>query len=266
MGLFSSIALAVAPKIVGGLFGKKSKSATTTSRVDYQHIRDGAEAAGFNPLTALRNGGSANATSVSTQPGLSSGEWLADAIGAGANAAANYDPLADKRRELEVDLMEAELDRMQKSNRLPRGIAGGVPTLPEFANRPIPLSGNNRPLSRPSLSTDTKIPVFLPDGQQRNIPSRVAEAMNLDPWGYVAAGQYAELVGELRGEGETAIQSSEIGDAINVPLFGDGSEVASPPPFAKTPQNYPVFKGMPKSQMYTPRGHDDILDYLNKNN
>lgn len=68
---------------LGSLFGGKKKQ-TTESRVDYKRMVRDAEAAGFNPLTALRNGGAAGfTTTTSTSPGISLGEALVDGAKAG---------------------------------------------------------------------------------------------------------------------------------------------------------------------------------------
>ena len=63
MGLLGSI--------VGGVFGLLgSKKQKTTSSVDYVSMARNAQKAGFNPLTAIRNGGSAGFTST-TSPSAS---------------------------------------------------------------------------------------------------------------------------------------------------------------------------------------------------
>ncbi len=61
--------LSAGATLLGGLFGKKKKQETTT-RINYQQMADDAAAAGFNPLTAIRNGGSAGFTTT-TAPTVS---------------------------------------------------------------------------------------------------------------------------------------------------------------------------------------------------
>lgn len=123
MGLFSTILGAVAGPIAG-LFGKKSSGSqkqVVENRVDYKRMVRDAEAAGFNPLTALRNGGSAGfSTQTTTHPALSSqsvGGGIADALATGVSAWAQYDPMQEKRADLEYQLVQAQLDAVQKSNR-----------------------------------------------------------------------------------------------------------------------------------------------------
>ncbi|RVD19429.1 MAG: hypothetical protein EOS73_05090 [Mesorhizobium sp.] len=86
-----------------------------------------AEAAGFNPLTAIRNGGSAGFTSTST-PGLSSGEFLADALKGVGQIVSSYDPMAKATSDLEFRIKQETLRNLQAdtAQRL-RASVGGVP-------------------------------------------------------------------------------------------------------------------------------------------
>ncbi|RWN95668.1 MAG: hypothetical protein EOS05_12860 [Mesorhizobium sp.] len=86
-----------------------------------------AEAAGFNPLTAIRNGGSAGFTSTST-PGLSSGEFLADALKGVGQIVSSYDPMAKATSDLEFRIKQETLRNLQAdtAQRLKASI-GGVP-------------------------------------------------------------------------------------------------------------------------------------------
>lgn len=110
MGLFTSILGAVAGPIAG-LFKKKEKPQVTENRVNYKQMVADAEAAGFNPLTVLRNGGSAGYGTSVQHPALSSswGERFADTIATGVSAWANFDPMAEARSNLEYQLVEEQL-------------------------------------------------------------------------------------------------------------------------------------------------------------
>ena len=112
-------------KLLGGLFGSKKKETKQTT--DFVALRKSAEAAGFNPLTALKATGGGGFTTT-THPGLSSGEFIADALGAGFDAWASHDPIQRERDALEVELMRAELDRIKADAGVTQGFAGGVPT------------------------------------------------------------------------------------------------------------------------------------------
>lgn len=90
-------------------------------------VRD-AEAAGFNPLTALRNGGAAGFTTTTT-PGLSTAQRVVNGIsGAAQSFLANFDPFADRRRELEFKLAEAQIANLN-ADTLARGAFGRAPVV-----------------------------------------------------------------------------------------------------------------------------------------
>ncbi|MER9486825.1 hypothetical protein NKI50_12650 [Mesorhizobium sp. M0563] len=98
--------------IFGSIFGGGDKQ-TTTSSVDYDRMVRSAEKAGFNPLTALRNGGSAGFSTMTT-----SGTPLSSRIASGVADAtqdfmANFDPFKDQKREMEIKLVEAQLANLQ---------------------------------------------------------------------------------------------------------------------------------------------------------
>ena len=104
-------------KLLGGLFGRKKQS----NIVDYAKLRDKAIEGGFNPLTALRNGGAAGFTQT-TLPALSSGEVLADALGSGLDTYYNRQQVNRdiERDALEKAIMREELDQLQKRNSVVR--------------------------------------------------------------------------------------------------------------------------------------------------
>lgn len=117
--------LGIGASLLGSLFGSDDKE--TTSHVDYKRMVKDAEAAGFNPLTAIRNGGSAGFTST-TMPGLSSGEFLADALKGVGQLVSNYDPMAKATADLEYKIKQETLRNLQVDTaaRLKASI-GGVP-------------------------------------------------------------------------------------------------------------------------------------------
>lgn len=115
-----SILGAVAGPLVSGLFGLfgSKKKQETTTHVDYQYIRDAASAAGFNPLTALMNGGSANATTVSNAPALAAQDFVAEALAKSADTFFNRESYAAQREleRLEVDLAREKLAELRQAN------------------------------------------------------------------------------------------------------------------------------------------------------
>ncbi len=93
--------------LLGGLFGRKKQS--TSNTVDYVSMVRNAEAAGFNPLTALRNGGAAGFTTSTTAAAPLSnviGQGLADGVG---KFLETFDPHADKMREKTYALLDAQV-------------------------------------------------------------------------------------------------------------------------------------------------------------
>ncbi len=97
--------------IISSIFGGKKK---TSNRVDYVQMVADAEAAGFNPLTVLRNGGSAGYMQTA-HPGLSSGEIIGGGLSQVGNFLADFDPFADDKRELESRLVEAQIANLNAS-------------------------------------------------------------------------------------------------------------------------------------------------------
>jgi len=130
MSLWGAVA-SVGSSLLGGLFGKKKKneSTTTTSYVDYARMRDDAEAAGFNPLTALRNGGSAGfSVSTSTTPTPLSSPNIGGALSSGVNAFLDsFDPYKDDIREAEYSIVQSQLRALQNDPNRRVGF-GGVPS------------------------------------------------------------------------------------------------------------------------------------------
>lgn len=101
---------AVAGPLVGGLLGGNKQSTTTTSSVNYEQMVRSAQAAGFNPLTALRNGGSAG---FATTNSISSRPFLAEVGAAAADYIANPHQQADAELARELDRARLENIRAQ---------------------------------------------------------------------------------------------------------------------------------------------------------
>lgn len=114
--------------LLGGLFGSKKKQTTETT-VDYVKMARSAEAAGFNPLTALRNGGSAGFTTTVSHPGLSGVTEAVSQIGGSLGAALDkrLDPIEQKRSKVESALLDYQLATIQAQPKQPM-MFGDVPT------------------------------------------------------------------------------------------------------------------------------------------
>jgi len=95
--------------------------------VDYVKLRQNAEAAGFNPLTALRAGGGAGFTTTH-HPSLASGGFMADALSSFGNAIASIDPMRDATAKLEYQIKQETLKNIQADTAArKRASLGGVP-------------------------------------------------------------------------------------------------------------------------------------------
>ncbi|MFU0507253.1 hypothetical protein [Pseudaminobacter sp. NGMCC 1.201702] len=100
------------------------------SEVDYDKMVKEAASAGFNPLTVLRNGGSAGFSLSSSNaaeaplsrraPVLQATEGAGGAIGdslmsIGNSFLSNFDPFADQKREAEYELVQAQIRNLNAS-------------------------------------------------------------------------------------------------------------------------------------------------------
>lgn len=118
-GGLASAATAAVPALVGTALqrigGGGSSTQTVRNSVDYQAMVREAEAAGFNPLTVLRNGGSAG-FAVQTMPAVASSSTLGNALGdaffAGVEA---YSPIRKADTKQQKQLMMDQVRSWDKS-------------------------------------------------------------------------------------------------------------------------------------------------------
>lgn len=174
MSLLTSLAGPVLG-LVGNLFGSKKKKEEVVNRVDYARMVADAEAAGFNPLTALRNGGAAG-FSVTSQPVLSSKHAaIGDAIGSIGNFISNFDPFEDKLREAQYGVMQMQLSNLQSNTMAaPRRMFD----VPAVTGRTREVSGPKLlpgPWLEPPAATPDALPVWVPgfdrDGHRMWVPN-----------------------------------------------------------------------------------------------
>lgn len=101
-----------AASVIGSLFGGSDDEEVTTT-IDYGAMAKAAEKAGFNPLTAIRNGGSAGFTTTH-HPGLSAMSRIGNAAQTLGNALMAFDERADERAYREQVLLRGQLDKVQR--------------------------------------------------------------------------------------------------------------------------------------------------------
>lgn len=195
-----------ATTLLGGLFGRKKKQekTTTESVVDYQKMVSNATAAGFNPLTAIRNGGSAGfSTTTTTAPGTSALPGALASLGGilGEAFDKQADPVAKKARQPDTALVDYQL---RKRAEVPRAVGtlypGGT------------FEGTKVTRTKPSMSAARKLAPYLEEGQLTNTdPLKWSNGyLEANP-NRVDAAQYEDAYGEL------------IGSAAGVvPLIQDG--------------------------------------------
>lgn len=113
--------IGAAVSAIGGLFS----SGDSKNRVDYKQMVKDAEEAGFNPLTVLRNGGSAGYQQTHA-PALSAFGGALQTMGQGI-AAVQWDPQADVRAKAEFDLVQAQIANLNADTQT-RSRSFNVPT------------------------------------------------------------------------------------------------------------------------------------------
>lgn len=117
-GPLASILPKIAGPLVSGLFGRRSTTQKTVSKPDLVGLVAEAQEAGFNPLTALK-AGAAGGTTMTTLPGLSSAEFIGDALNRGLTAFSEQEDDA-LQREMDVlsrDILREELRQLQSQGR-----------------------------------------------------------------------------------------------------------------------------------------------------
>lgn len=115
---------------IGSFFGGDDDEKVVRQEVDYRKMAQNAEKAGFNPLTAIRNGGSAGFTNTYT-PALSAADRFGAMFQTLGNAIMSFDPRADERANLEQDLLRAQIQHLNQSN------AADAPGASMFGNVPV---------------------------------------------------------------------------------------------------------------------------------
>lgn len=130
-GAILSTGLQVGGRLLGGLFGRKSERdaqraaiaqrnwAADREDTQIQRMAEDADAAGINRLVALRGGGSAGY--AQTHMPILSGNAVATAahgaaagLAAGVQAAFDYNPLDEQRAMIEMELMQAQIGRINQ--------------------------------------------------------------------------------------------------------------------------------------------------------
>lgn len=226
----------IAAPIFGGLFGKKQPEQKWITP-NYGEIRAKAEAAGFNPLTALQSasGGIGSAGS--------SGFNFGDAVASGLSSYAQYD-----QQQTQLDLEQTALDQRERELQLRERqfgkpvaaaltISPGSKTVEPVETLGVPSGtplDKMRPAPRPSPENDLQIPVYNLAGGAYMMNKRVADRNNIGPFDVVQGGDNEEMLGEIGGNLATAPQLPKAAGTIAREdgwgfknLVGEGSSLKS---------------------------------------
>jgi hypothetical protein len=133
-----------------GILGKR-KSRKQESSVDLVALRDEAQRAGFNPVTALQATG--GGFSSQTMPGLSSMEMLGGVMGAAGDFFAATDPVRLETQRQELELAKTQLQIAQQELAAGGTGFGSVPRVPSSATGG-PTGGGTGGGFGPTLSSE----------------------------------------------------------------------------------------------------------------
>lgn len=127
-GILAALASGL-PTVIGGLLGRKKAKA---QGIDYMKLRRDAEAAGFNPLTALLAGGGAG-YQREFNPALASGSFVSEALSRGLDTYFNTPDPSDAEAERLRDRFKVEsLYEAQRDSMLPGNFGYALSTVEPF--------------------------------------------------------------------------------------------------------------------------------------
>ena len=188
--------------LVGSIFGKKKQ--TTTSTVDYVQMAANAQKAGFNPLTAIRNGGSAGFTTTTSPTVSQLPQALASLGGALGDAyEKRTDPLAAKQRQVDTALVDYQLRQLKEG---PKAMPGRLYPGGTF-------QGTKVTRTSPSMGVSREVASYL--DEQR--------PTNTDPWGWTD-GIIEASPNRVDGDAYESAYGDFVGGIVGgaVPLIHDG--------------------------------------------
>lgn len=185
--------------LIGSLFGGKKQK--TENTVDYVKMARSATAAGFNPLTAIRNGGSAGFTTTTSPTTSQLPAALQSLGGVLGNALENkLDPLAQKQRQYDTALVDYQLRQLKE----------GPKALPGTLYQGGTFQGTKVTRTSPSMGASKKVASYLDeqkpthtdpwlwtDGIIESSPNRVDGAAWEDAYGDFLGGAAAAVVPPL---------------------------------------------------------------------
>lgn len=132
--------LSAGASLIGGLFGGDDEK-KVTNEVDYRKMAKSATKAGFNPLTALRNGGAAGFTTTTSPSASLLPAALSQVGGALGNALdEKIDPIASRPDTALVDQQLRGVDYFPAAPRTPRLYSGSTYVGTLVSRQPKPVA------------------------------------------------------------------------------------------------------------------------------
>lgn len=238
--MFGAI-LGLAGTVIGGAMnnraakkGREAQAAENAANREYnaqqlQIMRADAEAAGFNPLTALRANGSGSYTTGhggSAVGGLSNFNWVADAMGQAGNM---LDPMNRRRDQLELELLEQTVRAAQGENTfrpLPAANAGlgrAEPGVVYDYRADVTRLAGAPPMMRPGQG---QVSTYNTIGDNVVVPRTLANRLGLETGQQMIAGDNPEIWGEIPGEGYNAINANNLMNQSGVTSRGSVGDPA----------------------------------------
>lgn len=234
---------------IGSLFGQDDEEKTVQQTVDYEAMAEAASKAGFNPLTAIRNGGSAGFTNT-THPALSQSVGFGAAFSTLGNALMSFDPRAEERAAVEDAIQRAMLDKIQKGTA--SAATGLFPsTMSALGSTRVGPSGKPvakvEPGSTPSSAIRDHTFVRSVDGRIYRVPN--IDVMPDDISG-VLVGPAAQAVNTIA---DTAASLRDWLDPEPNPKPQGNPGPRSQPPLMPIPQRFGYDDAVGDTRVYYPR-------------
>lgn len=256
-------------QLLGGLFaGRSARKAEQRARVNFLRsgidTREAAVAGGFNPLTFLQaTGGGAAANGGFTAAGqpaaLASIELITGGLNDFGRVVSGAAAQEKKERDLAYDMAKLEFEKASAvggSSVASGGFATAARAATERFFEPVTKYRGGAPPSRPGAKSEPRISVFAPNGKTLLVPSGIADRLGIKPWQNMAMGEYTELVGELRGEGEGLLDLAlDVGGKGNVGENLTGGDFYTDPGMGNRPLPPPPTLKPKPNKFWTYFGH-----------
>lgn len=254
--MWAEISSAVLPELAGGLVGKLfgGKSKAQAQGVDYVKLREDAEAAGFNPLTALMSGGGAG-YQREFSPDLSSGSFIAEAVGRGVDTWFNSPSNDTSAQQIRQSERVAGTLERAKSEALPRSFGYDLTEVEAFGADITSNSASVPPRGNPLyVANRERIPVVHPNGGTVQLDASVARRLGIERFDMLSVGDLEEIIGGAMAETDaiTSAGAKLFTGGLATDMwdnFGLSESSATPPPLYR-PKTKTVARAPNRAEAY----------------